>query len=83
MQYEKAARIYTNYLIKNDKSRISEVAAIMDKVDNDNLNSNFAKVCQTAGRYEDAAKAYERAKDMDKVGYLLEYIFVWYISFHK
>ena len=77
LQYEKAARIYTNYLIKNDKSRISEVAAIMDKVDNDNLNSNFAKVCQTAGRYEDAAKAYERAKDMDKVGYLLEYIFVW------
>ena len=39
----------------------------MDKVDNDNLNSDFAKACQAAGRYEDAAKAYERAKDMDKV----------------
>ena len=67
LQYEKAALIYTKYLIKNDKSRITEVAAIMDKVDNDNLNSDFAKACQAAGRYEDAAKAYERAKDMDKV----------------
>mmetsp|Transcript_23630 Transcript_23630/g.32414 ORF Transcript_23630/g.32414 Transcript_23630/m.32414 type:complete len:1528 (-) Transcript_23630:123-4706(-) len=67
LQYEKAARIYIKNLIKNDKSRITEVAAIMSKVDNDNLNSNFAKACVGAGRYEDAVKAYERAKDMDKV----------------
>jgi WD repeat-containing protein 19 len=65
-QYEKAARIYTKYLIK-DKSRITEAAVIMQKVDNDHLNSDFAKACEAIGRYEDAAKAYERAKDFDKV----------------
>jgi tetratricopeptide (TPR) repeat protein len=68
-QFEKAALIYTKYLIKNDKTRITEASAIMSKVDNDNLNSTFAKLCATAGRYEDAAKAYERAKDMDKVNF--------------
>jgi WD repeat-containing protein 19 len=67
LEYEKAATIYTKYLLKNDKARISECAAIMDKVDNDNLNSTFAKACVAAGRFEDAVKAYERAKDIDKV----------------
>jgi WD repeat-containing protein 19 len=67
-QNEKAALIYTKYLIKNDKGRISEAAVIMQKVDNDNLNSAFAKACVAAGRFEDALKAYERAKDVDKVG---------------
>eukprot|EP01038_Epipyxis_sp_PR26KG_P006561 gene6561-9018_t len=66
LQYENAARIYTKYLLK-DKQRIQEAVSIMDKVDNDNLNSDFAKACEAAGRYEDAAKAYERAKDLDKV----------------
>lgn len=66
-QFEKAAFIYTKYLIKNDKSRITEAASIMEKVDNDNLNSAFAKACVAAGRYEDAVKAYSRAKDLDKV----------------
>lgn len=67
LEYEKAALIYTKYLIKSDKGRITEAASIMSKVENDNLNSAFAKACVTAGRYEDAVKAYERAKDMDKV----------------
>lgn len=67
LQYEKAALIYTKYLIKNDKARISEAAVIMQKVDNDNLNSAFAKACAAAGRFEDALRAYERAKDIDKV----------------
>jgi WD repeat-containing protein 19 len=67
LQYEKAALIYTKYLIKNDKARISEAAVIMEKVDNDNLNSAFAKACAAAGRFEDALRAYERAKDIDKV----------------
>jgi hypothetical protein len=31
-QFEKAALIYTKYLIKNDKGRISEAAIIMEKV---------------------------------------------------
>lgn len=66
-QFEKAALIYTKYLIKNDKGRISEAAVIMDKVDNDALNSAFAKACVAAGRYEDALKAYRRAHDTDKV----------------
>jgi WD repeat-containing protein 19 len=66
-QFEKAAFIYTKYLIKADKNRISEVAPIMEKVQNDQLNSNFAKVCVAAGRFEEAAKAYERAKDLDMV----------------
>jgi WD repeat-containing protein 19 len=32
LQFEKAAHIYTKYLIKNDKSRISEASVIMEKV---------------------------------------------------
>jgi WD repeat-containing protein 19 len=67
LQYEKAALIYTKYLIKNDAGRISEAAVIMQKVDNDNLNSAFAKACVAAKRYEDALRAFERAKDVDKV----------------
>ena len=67
LQYEKAGLIYTKYLIKNDKSRISEAAVIMEKVESDQLNSAFAKVCVAAGRFEDALRAYERAKDIDKV----------------
>jgi hypothetical protein len=39
----------------------------MQKVDNDNLNSAFAKACVAAKRYEDALRAFERAKDVDKV----------------
>lgn len=67
LQYEKAAHIYTKHLIKNDRARISEATVIMEKVDNDSLNSTFAKACAAAGRYEDAARAYSRAKDTDKV----------------
>lgn len=66
-QFEKAALIYTKYLIKNDKSRISEAAVILEKVDNDALNAAFAKACLTAGRYDDALKAFRRAHDNDKV----------------
>ena len=73
LQYEKAALIYTKYLIKNDKARISEAAVIKEKVDNDNLNSAFAKACAAAGRFEDALKAYERAKDVDKVRGTVDY----------
>jgi len=67
LQHDKAALIYTKYLIKNDKGRISEAAVIMEKVENDNLNSAFAKACVAAGRFEDALKSYERAKDIDKM----------------
>ena len=66
-QYERAAYVYTKYLIKNDKSRISEAAAIMSKVNNDKLNSDFAKACKQNGRYDEAVKAYERAKDTDQI----------------
>jgi WD repeat-containing protein 19 len=66
-QYEKVAFIYTKYLIKNDKNRITEIASIMEKVQNDQLNSTYAKLCVSVGKYEEAAKAYERAKDTDKV----------------
>jgi tetratricopeptide (TPR) repeat protein len=66
-QYEHAAFIYTKYLVKNDKSKIDEAAKILEKVSNDQINSTFAKACVAAGRYQEAAKAYERAKDMDKV----------------
>ncbi len=67
LQYEKAALIYTKYLIKNDKARISEAAVILEKVDNDALNSAFGKACYSVGRYDDALKAYLRANDFDKV----------------
>eukprot|EP01035_Chromulina_nebulosa_P018174 gene18174-23832_t len=66
-QYDKAALIYTKYLIKQDKSKIKEAASIMNKVQNDSLNSSFARLCITAGNYIEAMKAYERAKDIDKV----------------
>jgi WD repeat-containing protein 19 len=39
----------------------------MEKVNNDQLNAAFAKACVGAGRFEEAARAYERANDMDKV----------------
>lgn len=66
-QYEKAAYVYTKYLIKADKANITQAALIMDKVHNDQLNSAFAKACVGAGRYEEAVNAYQRANDMDKV----------------
>ncbi len=66
-QFEKAALIYTKYLIKSDKTRITEAAAILEKVDNDALNSAFGKACVAAGRYDDALRAFQRASDWDKV----------------
>jgi WD repeat-containing protein 19 len=66
-QYERAAVIYTKHLIKNDKSKITEAALIMEKVQNDKLHADFAKVCVNHQKYEEAVKAYERANDMDKV----------------
>ena len=66
-EYEKAGYIYVNYLIKNDSNSISEAAKIMANVTNGHLNSSFAKACAAAKRYEEAAVAYERAKDYDKV----------------
>lgn len=66
-QYERAAYIYTKYLIKNDKSKINEAAQIMERVHNDQLHAIFAKACVAAGRYEEAVKAYEKAKDTDKI----------------
>ena len=66
-QYERAADMYTRHLIKGDKSKITEAALIMEKVQNDQLNSSFAKACVSCGRYQEAVKAYERANDIDKV----------------
>lgn len=66
-QYEKAALLYTKHLIKADKSRISEATALLEKVSNDALNSAFGKACLSAGRYEDALRAFQRAHDYDKV----------------
>lgn len=43
-QYERAAYVYTKFLIKQDKSRITEAATILEKVQNDQINSAFAKV---------------------------------------
>ena len=66
-QYERAADMYIKYLIKGDKNKITEAAAIMEKVENDQLNSSFAKACVSCGRYQEAVRAYERANDIDKV----------------
>jgi WD repeat-containing protein 19 len=65
--YERAAEIFTNYLIVSDKSRIAEAAGILEKVKNMQLNSKFAKVCASCGKHEEAAAAYRRAQDWDKV----------------
>mmetsp|Transcript_13758 Transcript_13758/g.22763 ORF Transcript_13758/g.22763 Transcript_13758/m.22763 type:complete len:1465 (-) Transcript_13758:1902-6296(-) len=64
---EKTAEIYVRHLVKLDKSRITEAVSILEKVTNSQLNSTFAKVCMAANRYEEAAAAYERANDVDKV----------------
>jgi len=66
-QWEKAAFVYTKYLIKQDKSRITEAVPILERVKNDQLNASFGKACAAAGKYTEAAAAYERANDMDKV----------------
>ena len=62
-----AAFIYNKHLIKADKGRIQEAVAVMEKVHNDQINSAFAKACVAAGRYAEACRSYERAKDIDKV----------------
>ena len=66
-QYERAADMYIRHLIKGDKNKITEAAAIMEKVQNDQLNSSFAKACMSCGRYQEAVRAYDRANDIDKV----------------
>ena len=66
-QHVRAGSMFTRYLIKADASRIDEAADIMTKVDNDNLNSTFAKMCMMAGRHDVAVAAYRRAKDVDRV----------------
>jgi len=74
-QYEKAALIYTKYLIKNDKNRINEMLLIIDKVNNDAINSAFGKACLSVQRYEDALNAYMRCNEIDKVvEILLKYL---------
>ena len=65
--YERAGHIFIKYLIKADKSRVNEAADIMEKVNSDQLNSQFGKICVTLNRYEEAVHAFTRAKDMDKV----------------
>ena len=64
---ERAAEIYVRHLVKLDKTRITEAVGILEKVTNSQLNSTFAKVCMAANRYEEAAAAYGRANDVDKV----------------
>ena len=66
-QYERAAYIFTKHIIITDKNRIKEAAQIMDKVDNDQIQSAFAKACVGMRQYKQAAEAYLRAKDIDKV----------------
>lgn len=65
--YDRAAEIFTNYLIIADKTRIPEAAQILEKVKNMQLNSRFAKICASCGKFAEAAAAYERAQDWDKV----------------
>ena len=55
-QYERAADMYIRHLIKGDKNKITEAAAIMEKVQNDQLNSSFAKACMSCGRYQEAGE---------------------------
>ena len=74
-QYERAADMYIRYLIKGDKNKITEAAAIMEKVQNDQLNSSFAKACMSCGRYQEAVRAYDRANDIDKVSNNFHYYF--------
>ena len=74
-QYERAADMYIRHLIKGDKNKITEAAAIMEKVQNDQLNSSFAKACMSCGRYQEAVRAYDRANDIDKVSNYLIYFY--------
>jgi WD repeat-containing protein 19 len=65
--FEKAAQIYIQFLLKNDKTRIAEAVPIMEQVENNALSTAFGKVCAQASRFDDALKAYRRANDLDKV----------------
>lgn len=60
-KYEKAAAIYVKRL------NLQQAAAIMDKVSLPKLHSQYAKACETAGKFEEAVKAYESANDMDSI----------------
>merc|ERR1719502_2506534 len=59
--YEKAAAIYIR------KLNFTQAAAIMHKVTLPKLHAQYAKACETANKFEEAAKAYENARDMDSV----------------
>jgi WD repeat-containing protein 19 len=63
---ERAAFIYTKYIIVSDKSRIQEATDIMEKIHNDQINSAFAKACVGMKQYAIAARAYMRAKELIK-----------------
>lgn len=65
--FEKAAEIFIRHILKNDKGRIGEAAGILSKVENSQLNSSFGKICIACSQYDEAVRAYERAKDIDKV----------------
>ena len=65
--HEKAAEIFIRHIITQDKNKLNEAIAIMRNVSNSQLNTSLAKACISAGRYDEAANAYARAKDFDKV----------------
>lgn len=60
-QYERAAAIYVK------KLNLTRAANIMDKVSLPKLHSLYAKACESAGKLEDAVKAYTTAHDTDSV----------------
>jgi WD repeat-containing protein 19 len=59
--WEKAAAIYIR------KLNFTQAAAIMPKVQLPKLHAQYGKACEQAGKFADAARAYEVARDMDAV----------------
>ena len=77
-QYAEAAKMYTKAELFDQAASIlimtknfNAVAPLMDKIKTPKLHAQYAKAREVAKDYVEAARAYERARDMDNVVRLL------------
>lgn len=60
-QWDRAAAIYIG------SKNLSQASAIIDRVSQTKLLTEYAKRCEKEGQLEEAVRAYERGRDMDSV----------------
>jgi len=77
-QYAEAAKLYSKAGLYDQAAHIlimtknfAAVAPLMDKIKTPKLHAQYAKAREVAKDYVEAARAYERARDMDSVVRLL------------